>query len=236
MKILRASLFALFLASLTYGQQTAGITVGVCSFKALNTSQFVADRFADLFAATLAVDGKLTVRDRSALIDELAGKPIPTVEDAAAAAAIGKRLGLEAIVFGTVTQVETGYTLRVSLVNVSQTRVIYEQTMNYVEGSVTLYSHYKGILAGLLAKVNEGIKPQIPLTVAEKPEAPKKETEPVQQKEELKKDEGSSSTIYWIIGGVVAGGGILAAVLIGGKSGDGGSEGPIKLPNPPRLP
>ncbi len=128
MKILYASLFALFLASLTYGQQTAGTAVGVCPFKAFNTSQIVADRFADLFAATLAVDGRLTVRDRSALIDELAGEPIPAIEDVAAVAAIGKRLRLEAIVFGTVTQVETGYTVRVSLVNVSQTRVIYEQT------------------------------------------------------------------------------------------------------------
>jgi hypothetical protein len=109
MKILCASLFALLLSSLTYGQQTAGTTVGVCPFKALNTSQIVADRFTDLFAAT-----------------------------------IGKRPGPEAIVFGTVTQVESGYTLRISLVNVSQTRVMYEQTMNYVEGSVTLYSHYKG--------------------------------------------------------------------------------------------
>jgi hypothetical protein len=122
MRILRASLFALFFASLTYGQPTAGTTIGVCPFKALNTSQIVADRFADLFAATLAVDGKLTIRDRAALIDEMAGEQIPVVEDAATAADIGKRLGLETIVFGTVTQIETGYTVRVSLVNVSQAR------------------------------------------------------------------------------------------------------------------
>jgi hypothetical protein len=235
MKILRASLLALLLASLSYGQHTASITVGVYPFKALNTSQIVADRFADLFAATLAVDGKMIVRDRAAIIDELAGEPMPSVVDAAAAADIGKRLGLEAIVFGTVTQVDTGYTVRVSLVNVSQVRVIYEQTMNYVEGNVTLYSHYKGILADLLAKVNEEKKPQVTPSLAEKTEVPKKETEPVQQKEEIRKDESSSSTIYWIIGGVVAGGGVLAAVLIGG-GGSGGSDGPTKLPNPPRLP
>lgn len=236
MKFLRASLAIFFLTSLTYGQQLANVTVGVCPFKSVNTPQIVADRFADLFAATLAVDGKLTIKDRATLIDELAGESFPIIEDASTAAVIGKQLGLDAVIFGVVTQVETGYTLKVSLVNVSQSRVIYEQTMNYLEGSVTLYSHYKGILADLLTRTAEGMKPQVPLVTKEKQEGPLKETEQPSQKEEVKKEAGSSSTIYWIIGGVVVGGGVLAAVLSSGSKGGGGSEGPTKLPEPPTLP
>jgi len=229
MKILRASFVFFFFTSLIYGQQLVDVTIGVCPFKPVNTSQLIADRFSDLFAATLAVDGKLVIKDRAALIDELAEGSFPVVEDANTAALVGKQIGLDAVVFGVVTQVETGYTLKVSLVNVTQSRVIYEQTMDYLEGSVTLYSQYKGILADLLAKTAEGMKPLTPLTTKEKQEQPP-------QKPEVKKEAESSSTIYWIIGGVVVGGGVLAAVLISGSKGGGGTEGPSKLPEPPNLP
>lgn len=236
MKILRTSLVFFILSSLASGQQPVNSTIGVCRFKPLNTTQIIADRFADLFAATLTVDGKLIIKDRADLIDELAGASFPVIDDINSAVAIGKQLGLDAIVFGDVTQVETGYVLKVSLVNVARSSLIYEQTMNYTEGNMTLYSQYKGILADLLAKMNEGMKLEIPVTTEEKTLEPKNETEQPLQKEEVKKEPGSSSTLYWIIGGVVVGGGVLAAVLSSGGKGGGESQTPTKLPGPPVLP
>lgn len=165
------------------------------------------DALADQLVKTKAV----RVMERSqmdAILKEQGFQQSGACDGQECAVQIGKLLGIDRIVVGSVASFGKAYTIAVREVDVQTGEVL-------VTASKNLKGEFENLLTDIVPQIARDLaNPDLTKTAAISPESSSTPAVPVEQKPTPKADRRSGTWGWWVAGGLAAAGGATAAILL----------------------